>query len=166
MSRHLIARIRHVHAAGGDGLNLDWRRSDAPGEANAPNGGWRAQLENGDHAHVYSVGGDKKRWGYVLFGPKTEHDGDPNVPDGPTTHLRSWGDPEGVYSQLLGTASSRHGGVRFLPDPHSAMREAEEHYFGLGRRGQAPASDLDYEALVNPRDDLDDDFGHIFGDRS
>lgn len=159
-----MARFRHLHAADGDGFNLDWRRSDAPGEANAPNGGWHARIENGDHIHLYAIGGDDKRWGYALFGPKTKHDHDPNVPDGSTTHMRSLNDPEGVYSQLLGTSSSRGGGMRFHPDPHSAMREAEEHYFGLGRRGQAPASGLDYEKLVNPSQELGDDYGDIFGE--
>lgn len=33
-------------------------------------------------------------------------------------------------------------------------------------KGGGARADIDYEGLVNPRDDLDDDFGDIFGDRS
>lgn len=151
MSRHLIARMRHVHAAGGDGLHLDW-------EDLAPHVGHAARLENGDHAYAFPVG---DQWGYVLYGPKTRHDHNPNLPDDPRSYQRFTGDDEHVYSEVLGGSRINNG---LHPDAHSAMREAEEHYFGLGRRGQAPASDLDYEALVNPRDDLGDDFGDIFGE--
>ena len=50
------------------------------------------------------------------------------------------------------------------PTHDEAKKAAEEHYYRLDHsRGSAPESRIDYENLVNPRDDLDDDFGDIFG---
>ena len=146
-----MARFRHIHASDADGLHLDW-------ESLEPYVGHRAQLENGDHTYVFPVGPNGDQWGYVLYGPKTRYDHNPNVPDGEKSFQRFTGDSEHVYSELLGGS-----GTNFRPDQQSAMRDAEEHYFGMGRRGQAPASGLDYERLVNPRQELDDDFGDIFG---
>ena len=149
MSRHLMARFRRS-AADGDGLHLDWRELDT-------NGNWVAQLENGDHIYSFGVGPDADQWGYVLYGPKTRHDGNPNETDQSRSYQRFTRDDGGVYSEVLGGGSGH-------PDPRSAMRAAEGHYFGLGRRGQAPAA-RDYAEYdhLDRRDDLDDDFGDIFG---
>lgn len=62
----------------------------------------------------------------------------------------------------------------FLPGPGEAMLAAERRYMEEApkwgqraphARGDLPMGDTDYENLINPRDDLDDDFGDIFGGR-
>jgi hypothetical protein len=52
-------------------------------------------------------------------------------------------------------------GVHDLPGVINRALSTMPHGKGGGAR-----ADIDYEGLVNPRDDLDDDFGNIFGDRS
>lgn len=59
-----------------------------------------------------------------------------------------------------------------LPTAEHAKRQAEEHYKAMyplgtdtgGHKSPIGDSGLDYESLINPRDDLgDDDYSHIFG---
>lgn len=45
-----------------------------------------------------------------------------------------------------------------------AKKAAEERYYRLDHsQGRAPESRIDYEKIINPKEDLDDDFGDIFG---
>lgn len=159
-----MARFRRLHAAGEDGLHFDWRQED---DLSSGSPAWRTNLENGDHLMTHGFGWPRHpggmAWGYYLFGPRQHHGQNPTQETGPIYH-RYTDDPEGVYSESLGhgTIDRRPGGGMFATHEEAA-RAAEEHYFGLDRRGQAPASDLDYEKLVNPSQELDDDYGDIFG---
>lgn len=58
------------------------------------------------------------------------------------------------------------GEDRVFPNHDGAKAAAEEHYYRLNHsKHRPPESRIDYENLINPRDGLDDDFGHIFGRR-
>jgi hypothetical protein len=78
-----------------------------------------------------------------------------------------------IGDEVLTQAGNQNRGDergKTLPDWESAKAAAEEHYYSLDHSGRRtpPARDsgVDYDNLVNPQDDLNDDFGDIFGDRS
>ena len=58
MSRHLMARFRHLHAADEHGLDFDWKPY--------PDGDChQAKLENGDL--MYALGLHSGGWGYEIY---------------------------------------------------------------------------------------------------
>lgn len=164
MSRHLMARFRHLHAAGGS-LRFQWDRQPdgaimMPGES----GGHVARLENGDWLLAYPVG-NSGTWNYLLNGLGAHHDGNPNLPDGPKTYFQYAFD-DGKWSEVLGAGS---GGGPHHANAESAMRAAEEHYLSIlnSRRGHKPQAEPGlYDGLDRreppPGDDFD--YGDIFGE--
>ena len=121
---------------------------------------YRAALENG---HVLTLDHDpdpRHGWNWALFVPA----GTISDPDGsnpmPVTDLVAGGGAR--WRGLPGAVSSEH-----LPTRGHAQSQAEEAYrrlyplgadTGAGRRDHG----IDYESVINPRQELDDDFGDIF----
>lgn len=130
MSKHLMARFRHLRTADGDGLRFDWRPSDLWTDAS------KAQLENGDWLHVKPHHG---RWEYSLYGPTR-----PERPFDPHPDLAYFSGVDG----RPGFAAMRLGdrkGVHALGSLEEAQRAAEEHYLGLNRKGATPSATHDYD---------------------
>lgn len=182
-----MARFRHLRAADENGLHLQW----FPGITRRENGSsWEnhhAPIENGDliELHGHHRPGRPSRWSYHILGPadrevrknevNTEEWTKPGVwsahpvfPHGWAPWLGSGGQgdlrAEEEADPARRTVYTEGRQPTVFHDKVDAMRAAENHYFSLRRRGQAPASDIDYENLVNPRDDLGDDYGDIFGE--
>jgi len=153
MSKHLMARFRHLHAADENGLNFDWSRILGRSAS------FGAQLENGDHLLAYGYGmpqtddhhdfGPYPRWGYMLYGPKTRHQSEPNEPDDPKIY-HSFANEPGVYSELLASFMDNDDHPGHYDDQLSAMRAAEQHYMSLNRRGTTPpAQDYDINDIMD-----------------
>lgn len=160
MSRHLMARFRHLHAADEHGLDFDWKPRRNPHWPEDDTVKYHAQLENGDWLSVddgntcgqgiNNLKNNHSRWGYHLHGPNR-----------PITDLEAEG--KDYWSQLFfhqndeasevlgggghGPIPDRQGNPRltFINDPHGAMWAAEAHYKSLNRQGQAPATHDDYD---------------------
>jgi len=77
MSRHLMARFRHLHAADGTGLDFNWRPKRYSWQhPDEPASEYHAKLENGDWIQVDNGSGcgpGNGAWGYHLYGsPQSE----------------------------------------------------------------------------------------------
>jgi hypothetical protein len=149
MSRHLLARFRHLSGGVAGNLRFQWNKQDdgaimMPGES----GGHAAQLENGDWLLAYPVG-NTGTWNYLLHGPKGHHDENPNLPDDPRNYFQ-YPEHGGRWSEVLGAGRQPHH-----PDPHSAMRAAEDHYLSImdSRRGQRPQVNDGYDINQIMRDE-------------
>lgn len=98
-------------------------------------------------------------WGYGIwtYEPFENEDGERG------NHRHNGGDGDHVWQG--------NNGKTIYKTHDEAKRAAEDHYYSLDHRNRnAPEpglndSGVDYEDLMNPRPDLDDDFGDIFGGR-
>lgn len=185
MSRHLMARFRHLHAA--DGPVFDWKPVPRGGLE-----GYQAKLENGDMIELSGLPAKRKgqptKWSYHILGPV---DHDVELVEHPGGGY-SWSKP-GVWSllgmetghrQALGsggqgdlkakeeaTGQTNHYTPLRLPTMHydktEAMLAAEQHYRALNRAGQGRSSvdsGFDYDDFFKREPPADEDFD-IFGDR-
>ena len=124
---------------------------------------WHAPLETGHHLNVYRAAH-----------PPTSTFATYETPW--FWHIRGAGDTYEGHGISHSVDPARRNDQFYLPtdiDPdyeghatkEDAMRDAEAAYMRLVKRPdykQAP-SEIDYESIVNPRDDLDEDYGDIFG---
>lgn len=185
-----MAKFRHLHAAGENGLSFDWKPVPMGGLE-----GYHAKLENGDLIELSGLHrkGRPSSWTYHILGP---HDPEVELVENPNRGGYGWTKPgvwstlgrqgelgERGYRQALG--SGGQGDLRAeeeatgktnqytplrLPTMHhdkmEAMLAAEQHYRALNRTGQGQSkldSGVDYDQFFKGEDLGDDDFGDIFG---
>lgn len=184
MSRHLMARFRHLHAADENGLHFDWQpRSRGNLE------GYHAPLENGDLIELHGLPPQRKnepwKWSYHIMGPpdpevkmvghsgKWSKPGVWTVTDYP--HTRPWFGSGGQGDLKAEEEADRRKRTNYtdgrqptmFDNKLDAMRAAEQHYIALNRMGQGRSSidsGVDYDDISKPAP-LDDDYGPIFGSR-
>ena len=142
MSRHLMARFRHLQAALGQ---MGWGPIEPSNKpcfwCNHGHGGgehYQAQLENGDHLSLHSIH-DPTDGTPNWLGVVSQHPYDKRPPDDAITYHNH--------------------------DLESAVKNFENDYQKMDRHSVQPSS-INYDELINPRDNLDEDFGNIFGDKS
>lgn len=184
MSRHLMARFRHIHSADENGLDFDWQPVEAGGLE-----GYHAPLENGDLIQLYGLhrrGKKPSNWSYHILGPADPEAKILEKPEGGY----GWNRP-GIWSVTdrgnsrpwLGSGGQGDLKAEEESDPRlrtvytdgrqptmfdnklDAMRAAEHHYRTLNRMMQGRSSidsGVDYDEMLRPKP-IDDDFGDIFG---
>lgn len=122
MSRHLMAKFRHLRTAGW----ADWRNDDSPGFPLDV-----AHLENG---HRFSVGQSfltPGAWGYNIYGPATEDEEWPQIAESPVHMVNG---------------KERHQNLT----REQAREAAEQHYqklFPIGTDTGSHDSGVDYSDL-------------------
>lgn len=140
-------------------LAFDWRPYDS---RNPRIEGHEAQLENGHNlsAHIdHSKPHEGWSWGLTVpMGTFTDQDG--NNPQQMLNLVTGGGLP---WAKINGAYSGDH-----LPTREHAIQQAQEAYMKLypmsGKHQSAPRdSGVDYDAILNHREPLDDDYGDIFG---
>lgn len=140
MSRHLMAKFRHLRTAGW----ADWKPT-----APSVHGGerYRAALENG---HVLTMDNDPKYgWQWALFEPSGTMTADDGVPV-PVTDLRTGGGSR--WKGLPGATATEH-----LPTREHARQQAEEAYqklYPIGTNTGKHDSGVDYSDLNSFKDYL------------
>jgi hypothetical protein len=170
MSRHLMAKMKRT-----SGTLFDWQK-----KYREPDLAWHVKTETG---HVLTINSPR-----ALSGASRTIDAEKRGEDiGWAWHIHDLNDPDPMiqdYSWNIHSSHTAHlkGGLIHAPehgtDPtvysgdhiptfDAAAAQVERAFLERfrGGSGHQRVSPADYEELVNPRDDLDDDFGDIFGGR-
>lgn len=105
-------------------------------------------------------------WGYGIWTYEPPEDGDYFGSD----HWKNGGDRDGDYIWAA------NNGKKLYPTHDEAKAAAEAHYYLMDHAGRSRVqyrdhggghdSGVDYDAIINNREPLDDDFGDIFGKES
>ena len=183
MSRHLMAKMRNQRTSSFDlmakmkrisGSLLDWQQ-----KYHEPDLAWHVKTETG---HVLTINSPR-----ALSGASRTIDADKQGKDiGWAWHIHDLNDPDPMiqdYSWHNHGSLTSHlkGGLIHAPehgtDPRvysgdhlptfdAAAAQAEKAFLERfkGGSGHQRVNPVNYEDLVSPRDDLDDDFGNIFGE--
>lgn len=135
-----MARFRHLHASLPG--SMGWEPMEDSGKpcfwCNHGHGGgehYKAQLENGDHLSLHSIH-DPRDGTQNWLGVVSAHPYDKRPADDVVTYHNH--------------------------DMDSAITSFEQDYRGMDRKSMG-SSAIDYDQIINPQAELDDDFGDIFG---
>jgi hypothetical protein len=171
MSRHLMARMKRT-----SGSLFDWQQ-----KYREPDLAWHVKTETG---HVLTLDSPEVMRGagreIAARGPDGTSDvgwhwqiHDLNDPD-PAIQDYSWNNHSNYTAHLKGGLihAPEHGtdptvySGDHIPTFDAAAAQAEKAFLERfrGGSGHQRVSPVNYEDLVNPRDDLDGDFGDIFGE--
>lgn len=179
MSRHLMAKFRRQShrdkwklKPNPEGRKFDWRHEPAY-ETSMSTDHHVAPLENGDSLHVFRLPGDfsddRQHWFHEIAPhhlpfrfPFPERD-DPGYQD--------------YQDRINSVGNFKERNVDFgFMNKETAQDAVEQKYLEEAKtwdrqphhRKNIDVADsgTDYDKLINPHDDIDDDYGDIFGDRS
>lgn len=133
MSRHLMARFRHLRTADEQGLDFDWQPRDDSRH------GSQALLENGDWLEVsrhVPARDPREIWEYTLMGPAVPHDELPGA-----ARMSPSRGGAGTGHPILGQGA----GVNGFDSHEEAQQAAETHYKALNRSGVTPSVTHGYD---------------------